>query len=425
MVELDRALRDIERRLRRDVEAKIDELGVPTDTDAVYDITVELHPIVAEYRAEAYRVYVEQMGSDMSGLGLEVAPAPMRSYDAHATYDAVARAAGFGEKPSNIVLEMVDDETKELIKKSVPAFAFPDHPRVVEQLTGRLVRSLKRHVLNAGRNAVEDTAKLGRVRDASSKKPAGRRVGYARVLTGRESCPFCAMLASRGPVYSEDTVTRRKDGRRYHDGCDCRAVLVVEGKPWNGQAAYEKLEAQWNQVAGDLTGYDQWKAWQHSYRGTVPGIDLRLPRRGGKLMASAPYFDDEPLPRLPDLVKHSVWGWRRGDEPITSRTPRIGHTFDSVRMKGTFFPERWSDRDIADAIAATVEDPDLTKKKGNRRFVLKEIDGVYVEVVWDAIDERAKAYSAYPIFGDGVERYIGNQRVAYDKPDERSLRKYD
>lgn len=260
----DAKLRDIQRRLERDVAAKIDEFGVPMDTDAVYDITVELHPIVVKYRQEAYRAYVEQMGRDMAQLGLEVAPARIQGYGPHATYDALARAAGFGEKPSNIVLELVDDETKELIKKSVPAFAFPNHPRVIEQMSARLTRTLMRHTLNAGRKAVADTARLGRVRNATTKRPIGRRIGYARVLTGRESCAFCAMLASRGPVYSEDTATRRADGRRYHDGCDCRAVLVIEGQPWEGEQEFHRLQAAWREATWEdgRPVDNQWNRWQ-------------------------------------------------------------------------------------------------------------------------------------------------------------------
>jgi hypothetical protein len=283
----DAKLRDIQRRLQRDVAAKIDEFGVPMDTDAVYDITVELHPIVVKYRQEAYRAYVEQMGLDMAQLGLEVAPARIQGYGPHATYDALARAAGFGEKPSNIILELVDDETKELIKKSVPAFAFPNHPRVIEQMSARLTRTLMRHTLNAGRKAVADTAHLGRVRNATTKRPIGRRIGYARVLTGRESCAFCAMLASRGPVYSEDTATRRADGRRYHDGCDCRAVLVIEGQPWEGEREFHRLQAAWREATWEdgRPVDNQWNRWQKAvHSGKVKLRATSETQRQGKLI---------------------------------------------------------------------------------------------------------------------------------------------
>lgn len=332
-------LRDIQRRLERDVAAKIDEFGVPMDTDAVYDITVELHPIVVKYRQEAYRAYVEQMGLDMAQLGLEVAPARIQGYGPHATYDALARAAGFGEKPSNIVLELVDDETKELIKKSVPAFAFPNHRQVIEQMSARLTRTLMRHTLNAGRKAVEDTARLGRVRNATTKRPIGRRVGYARVLTGRESCAFCAMLASRGPVYSEDTATRRADGRRYHDGCDCRAVLVIEGQPWEGEQEFHRLQAAWREATwGDgAPAQDQWKRWQShvsengggSYiknlltvdaeRGAAPPKLPGVSRKGSKRTAKTALTGANPTGDADNCIRSvNAWLMRRQGYDISA-----------------------------------------------------------------------------------------------------------
>lgn len=84
---------------------------------------------------------------------------------------------------------------------------------------------------------------VGKARDSRSKQPV--KMGYARVLSGSENCSFCAMLASRGPVYSEDTVTRRRDGRKYHDHCDCQGVLVFKGYSWEGEEQYRKLEAAW------------------------------------------------------------------------------------------------------------------------------------------------------------------------------------
>lgn len=324
----DAKLRDIQRRLERDVAAKIDEFGVPMDTDAVYDITVELHPIVVKYRQEAYRAYVEQMGLDMAQLGLEVAPARIQGYGPHATYDALARAAGFGEKPSNIILELVDDETKELIKKSVPAFAFPNHPRVIEQMSARLTRTLMRHTLNAGRKAVEDTARLGRVRNATTKRPIGRRIGYARVLTGQESCAFCAMLASRGPVYSEDTATRRADGRRYHDGCDCRAVLVIEGQPWEGEEEYRRLEAAWREATWEdgRPVDNQWNRWRqyvstgelnfHDFspfeRGSAPPKLGNVSRKGSKRVVKSALVGANPSGDKDNCVRcTNAWAMRK------------------------------------------------------------------------------------------------------------------
>lgn len=61
-------------------------------------------------------------------------------------------------------------------------------------------------------------------------------VRYARVPTGKETCGFCLMLASRGFDYKsrESAGYTRVTFNRFHDRCDCRVVAgdsttVVEG----------------------------------------------------------------------------------------------------------------------------------------------------------------------------------------------------
>lgn len=59
---------------------------------------------------------------------------------------------------------------------------------------------------------------------------AGRQQKAWRRVTDGDPCAFCAMLASRGPVYTETTsLTRGFDGLRYHKGCGCTA------EPWYGR----------------------------------------------------------------------------------------------------------------------------------------------------------------------------------------------
>ena len=61
-------------------------------------------------------------------------------------------------------------------------------------------------------------------------------ISYARVPTGKETCGFCLMLASRGFDYKsrESAGYTRVAFNRFHDRCDCRVVAgdsttVVEG----------------------------------------------------------------------------------------------------------------------------------------------------------------------------------------------------
>ena len=59
-----------------------------------------------------------------------------------------------------------------------------------------------------------------------------RRVKWARVPTGLETCAFCFMLASRGFAYtSEQKAGEGSHG--YHDNCDCVLVPGFEGKDGN------------------------------------------------------------------------------------------------------------------------------------------------------------------------------------------------
>lgn len=56
---------------------------------------------------------------------------------------------------------------------------------------------------------------------------------YARVPSGRETCPFCFMLSSRGFVYrSEQTAGH---AHAYHEHCDCVVVPGFKGLPASEQ----------------------------------------------------------------------------------------------------------------------------------------------------------------------------------------------
>ncbi|GGM64726.1 hypothetical protein GCM10012275_39160 [Longimycelium tulufanense] len=102
------------------------------------------------------------------------------------------------------------------------------------------------------------------------------RPGWARVATGRETCAFCLMMISRGPVYSraeyagldiEDSTAiqlwRRQDltaidelMNRWHPGCDCKAVPVFSRQNWSGRDAYLAAERLWARVTKGYSGKD-------------------------------------------------------------------------------------------------------------------------------------------------------------------------
>lgn len=79
---------------------------------------------------------------------------------------------------------------------------------------------------------VSQSANRAVVRNASRDRRRGMR--YARVPTGRETCGFCLMLASRGFVYHGARAAGLFD--RYHDNCDCR---VVPGRAGSSVPGYD------------------------------------------------------------------------------------------------------------------------------------------------------------------------------------------
>lgn len=85
--------------------------------------------------------------------------------------------------------------------------------RLLTEVSERLDGPVQRAVQSPGRRTLEQTAHA-----------AG--IGYARVPTGAETCAWCLMLASRGPVYERDSATRTRDGRRYHDDCVVPGTMV-------------------------------------------------------------------------------------------------------------------------------------------------------------------------------------------------------
>ena len=110
-----------------------------------------------------------------------------------------------------------------------------DPRRVAATAKVKVLKSAKRRTLNAGRDRLVELAATDRdIR------------GWARVSDG-SPCPFCAMLVSRGPVYSEHTVRFRA-----HDGCGCGARLVPRDDSsggWDDES--RKYRDLWKQSGGD------------------------------------------------------------------------------------------------------------------------------------------------------------------------------
>ncbi|MFV8317125.1 hypothetical protein [Mycobacterium sp. 23] len=94
---------------------------------------------------------------------------------------------------------------------------------------------------------------------------------WARMLTGPTSCAFCAMLASRGPVYRTYRGARgerTKGGTTVadtHDGCDCVFVLVTDYTTWEGQQAHLALSDLWYEATPRHSNHEAVKAFRRTW----------------------------------------------------------------------------------------------------------------------------------------------------------------
>lgn len=105
--------------------------------------------------------------------------------------------------------------------------------------------------------------------------------GWARVATGRETCPWCLMLCSRGAVYTSakaagsrlsDTDAVQVSGSGFlshqehtfgwHDGCDCKIVPVFDLEDWDGKERADAAYEMWREVTKDLSGKEALAAFR-------------------------------------------------------------------------------------------------------------------------------------------------------------------
>jgi hypothetical protein len=110
--------------------------------------------------------------------------------------------------------------------------------------------SVARLVLNGGRETLHRTIEA----DKSA-------LGFARVASG-SACAFCAMVASRGPVYKSQETAKGGD-RGYHDHCNCGIQPVYHrDAAWPDNARkYEKL---WAETTAGLSGDEARNAFRRA-----------------------------------------------------------------------------------------------------------------------------------------------------------------
>lgn len=280
--------------IRAHVESILDEHGLD-GVSSLWPIAVDLHRVISDNRKFSREVHIRQMEKNLSpevAANYTIQLARPRKYRLKATLDMLLDALGVKHinawTPEEI--ENLDDKAARtyLEKLSIHTVDI-SNPEQRKAVVDKITAGAVTHAKAAGRQVMHDTANLNMVRDrqtgkivsqpdfdsapgltneqtrrmykvteedfdASAGQDGGVVLGWARVLVGEDNCAFCAMLASRGPVYKRETVVKSKDGRRYHRHCDCKAVLVVKGKPWEGEQEYKRLKDLWQRTNEEEPG---------------------------------------------------------------------------------------------------------------------------------------------------------------------------
>jgi hypothetical protein len=150
-----------------------------------------------------------------------------------------------------------------------PDVAVPDYePKMLAKTLDTFV---------AGRVEAEETHDIAAVQGAAAVgrhvEQAGREyvalassrdnVRFARYDPYGETCAFCLLLISRGPVYlSESTGAFRS-----HPGCTCVAVPVFDTQNWPGKAQYEAAEELYFRSTHGTSGKESLRAFRRAVEG--------------------------------------------------------------------------------------------------------------------------------------------------------------
>lgn len=260
VVDMKNAYNTVNGHLSEVIKEGISRYGVPTSNSQALELARKLYPAVNDARSNIRGVTLIEAAGNMNDIGFEFSPARARNYEVDAVYQAICRVAGLSDNSFPVSKSHLDDISR--VQSSVALHQVVKHNEDLanEIMIQRLSASLSRHAYAAGRQAIRDTVLYGSARNKNSRKQT--KLAYARVLTGAENCAFCAMLASRGAVYSKKNVIIAKDGDKYHDNCDCVARLVVPGRSWEGQDEAERLSQLW----ADTATRSEFKAFAKNWR---------------------------------------------------------------------------------------------------------------------------------------------------------------
>jgi hypothetical protein len=225
--------------------AQLRAQGIPVTEAQRWELAVQMVGPIRKSRSLAQQAALAYLVSQ--GF---VGPQPVPKYDAVAVVTMLQRVVGRSQTSDGKPIHRLNRRD----------------PVVVEEVAKRIVRAAERHAQQPARDLVQEVA---------DEWPG---VAWARVLTGARSCFFCAMLASRGPVYTSETAAKFRGGQRvdrYHDGCDCEVVLVQNYSTWEGRRAHILLARLWEDATEGTSGRRSMNAFRQAYEKQTGGGKFR------------------------------------------------------------------------------------------------------------------------------------------------------
>lgn len=238
MIGVEQAYARVDRQTVMLVADAVANMGVPVTLGNVSEVAARIMPQVVEMRRMLWADEVRAIRVQHPGLEL----ADVRFYPQPALEKIIRRAAGLEPESYLVDVTYMDPLTAERATRKVLPYMAADEDAAVAAFQARLAADLAVHVKQASRDTIADVAHINKVR-------------YARMLTGKESCAFCVMLASRGAVYSKSTATRTGKGDAYHTHCDCIAVVVPNVDSWEGKEQADALYREWDASGGTLSKF--------------------------------------------------------------------------------------------------------------------------------------------------------------------------
>ena len=393
--------------LGRQVRRTIRMHGVPVTPEQRADVAAALLPHVRRARAQSHTLGVQMLEPQARALGIVTPPArPVRPYNQRAVETMLENVTNMHPRPSRARVT-VDPDAPEVVRGPRVTVAALDpvtrrrarvtvdvteenrrDPQVVKAVSARLEAAAERHARMPSREALTDALAATPIVPVRAAAPAedpeadfvwddddllspddvnaGRAavIGWARVLTGEESCAWCAMLASRGPVFSSErdaqyitSRSERFDSRElklYHDNCDCEIVMVRDGVDWNGRQQYEALEQLWIESTLDTSGDDSVKAFAQVFNQRVADGEIDQ-----YIAAFAPDDEDnsedasDVLPADPGVPDTAVADWLAAEDAYKASMPVSDATIAAIARLRSTMP---ADEAAWSALNATTQD---------------------------------------------------------------------